>query len=222
MPGFNSPPNFWTMLLLAPDNWSNSDIMGRSLYEEDDPLLQSKDDSLLEAMLYVVVYAIDELCDKRYDRLLGYFKSVISAKSALFDPDYHDSLLSDNANFSRSKSYFWAINTLREIEESISQNIKQIQGCMESWPQRYMNGAELHVQNDYAHSRLSPCIDKLETVKRSFGEVRDEAVALRDGVRSSSYDCHCIKRIRILLTSLSSLPPVASWKAEHLRGWART
>ena len=47
------------------------------------------------------------------------------------NPEYHDSLLSDDKTFSRSKRYFWAIEFLEEAGNSISDNIYQAKRFME-------------------------------------------------------------------------------------------
>jgi hypothetical protein len=98
------------------------------------------------------------------------------------DPDYHDSLLSDNENFSRSKTYFWAINTLREIEESISENIKQVEGCVDSWPRPRSSEDKVLQQTNHIKAQLTPCVERLSTMKQNFNVLREEAKALRDGV----------------------------------------
>jgi hypothetical protein len=180
--------------MLTPETWEAWDEKsgqslgsGDSLYTEAEQSGTSGLDnlSLFQVMIRLVQNSITQLCDSKLKELLEYFQELVSEKSALFNPDLHDSLLSDDETFSRSKTYFWAINMLREIEISISRNIKQIEDCINTWPR--LNSSE---ENDRdrarrAEKQLRPSIEKLTALRDKFKAMREEAQALRDGVSDS-------------------------------------
>jgi hypothetical protein len=75
----------------------------------------------LEALALVV---------KGYERILSYFDEIIVEKDVFLDPEAHDSLLTDDEPFSRSKRYFWAITTPKEINYTVIDNIQEIENLL--------------------------------------------------------------------------------------------
>jgi hypothetical protein len=167
-------------MILMPETWGSSRSSG-FLYDEHSEYLRMGR-SILVVMAMLVRRSITEMCDNALANLLRYFQNLVSEKSALLDPNYHDGLLSDDDNFSRSKAYFWAINTLREIEGSILENVKQIECCADCWPSRWSSENEIPWQTNYVKTQLEPSITRLLTIKENFKAIRIEATALRDGV----------------------------------------
>jgi hypothetical protein len=176
--------------MLTPETWGKQYPDRPSLHRE---IIGSNDEQLplVEVMLRLVKWSIEELCHKNLATLLNFFEKLVSGKSALLDPDYHDSLLSDNESFSRSKAYFWAINTLKEIDESISENITQLERCADywpftsSWPPRDESHHSIQKQTTHIHLQLKPSVEKLSSFREKFKALREEAKALRDGVSVS-------------------------------------
>jgi hypothetical protein len=176
--------------MLTPETWRSWDekkekeaVLG-SLYTEDKQTGISGHDrlSLFRVMIRLVQNSITQLCDSKLKELLEYFQVLVSEKSALFDPNLHDSLLSDNETFSRSKTYFWSINMLREIEISISRNINQVEGCIRDWPRTNSSEEDEAYRVLRAEEQLRPTVEKLSAMKDKFKTLREEAQALRDGV----------------------------------------
>jgi len=177
--------------MLTPETWQAWDEkrggrqkIWKSLYTEDEQSGTSDNNnlSLFEVMLRLMQNSIGQLCDSKLKELLEYFQALVSEKSALFDPNLHDSLLSDNETFSRSKTYFWAINMLREIDISISRNINQVEGCINAWPRQDSSEENEAHKAVRAEEQLRPSIEKLSALKDKFKTLRDEGLALRDGV----------------------------------------
>lgn len=117
----SDPQIYWTILELAP-----LDFLGQR--EALDAITIGKSDGLrslirysLEALALVV---------KGYERILSYFNEIIVEKDIFLDPEVHDSLLSDDESFSRSKRYFWAITTLKEINHTVIDNIQEIENLL--------------------------------------------------------------------------------------------
>jgi hypothetical protein len=130
----------------------------------------------------------------RWDEIARYFDEILTEKKGLLNPDYHDSLLTDDKALSRSKKYFWAIEFLKEAGNSISDNIQQIKRFLE-FLETNPPGAKI-AKNDF-HQRVKrhyTTLHKLESLEVRFRKKKEEAVALRDGVRLQSLLLDCVLR----------------------------
>jgi hypothetical protein len=118
----------------------------------------------------------------RWEQIAEYFDQILSERKGLFDPDYHDSLLTDDGIFSRSKKYFWAIGFLEEAGNSISDNIQQLKRFLDlieenaSTDENPGRDFQLSIKKHYM------TLQKLHLLKRRFLHKKAEATALRDGV----------------------------------------
>jgi hypothetical protein len=121
----------------------------------------------------------------RWEEIGEYFDELLVEKKGLLNPEYHDSLLSDDKTFSRSKRYFWAIEFLKEAGNSISDNIHQAERFVEliqsNPPEIKTAGREFQLRQKHHLS----VIQKLEALKTRFKRKKEEAMALRDGVRQT-------------------------------------
>jgi hypothetical protein len=135
---------------------------------------------------------IDEMSDlvhgslltvvSRWEQIAFYLEGLLAEKNGLLDPEYHDSLLTDDAKFTRSKKYFWAIEFLIEAETSVLDNINQAKRFVELMN---ANPPVEEIARRMFMIRLKKhnnAIQKLESVKKGFAKKQDEAKALRDGV----------------------------------------
>ncbi|KAK2784010.1 hypothetical protein FQN52_009389 [Onygenales sp. PD_12] len=76
----------------------------------------------------VILYLIsDALCDvsDSWEEIASHFAYVLNDQDAIFDPQMHDSLLFDDDTFSRSRLYFWAIDSLELFKDQIAHAIKE-------------------------------------------------------------------------------------------------
>lgn len=118
----------------------------------------------------------------RWDEIARFFDELLTEKKDLLRPDYHDSLLTDDEDFSRSKKYFWAIEFLKEAGNSIFDNIRQTQqflAFLKSHPpvtKKAENEFHLRLKKHYL------TLQKLESLQTRFRLKKEEAIALRDGV----------------------------------------
>lgn len=108
----------------------------------------------------------------RWTSLEEYLEKLFSGRSTLLDPQHHDALLSDDEAFSRSKTYFWAINLLRDVDKCLQANITALKHYDRVW------------HNDRVWSRCQPgqWIENFQAIQVRFRDLREEAKALRDGV----------------------------------------
>jgi hypothetical protein len=165
-----SQPKFWTSLYLCPFNFDLYEKIPRIISTQDAPSVAA---DIVEFTIRVVI--------NRWLAITEYFAWLIGHREALADPEAHDSLLFDDASFSRSRRYFWAINYLAELDDSIAGNIAQLESWIAKWPQHLTVGSkETH---DDVRS-LPERLNQLMTLQLRLRALRQEAIALRDGVSS--------------------------------------
>lgn len=119
----------------------------------------------------------------KWEEIADYFDNLLMEKNGLLRPDYHDSLLTDDSAFTRSKRYFWAIDFLKQVENSIGDNTKQAARFVEllqGHPPAEREAAPAFATRMRKHRSA---LEKLETLRKRFRYKQEEAKALRDGVR---------------------------------------
>ena len=116
--------------------------------------------------------------------VLDYFDQLIGERDTFLDPERHDNLLSDDETFSRSKKYFWAITTLKELNLSITDNLLQIQRLLDTRAPDWIEKSR-EAEFEEARSSLRIRYREIEEIAMKLREKRQEAVDLRDGVRST-------------------------------------
>ncbi|CAG8960352.1 hypothetical protein HYFRA_00012426 [Hymenoscyphus fraxineus] len=141
----------------------------------------------------VLIYTIDgglKLVMYRIEELHKYLQLLINGDDPLLDPSQHDSLLSDDDTFSRSKTYFWCINLLRDLVINIDNIVLEL----EKFPDRYVLSSndgrsfwEVKKPNtEILEERSKYWIEILKTKRKELLELREESKALRDGLFSAS------------------------------------
>ena len=66
-----------------------------------------------------------ERINQHWGAFQPFFDYILDGGDSLMQPAEHDKLLFDDAAFSRSRRYFWAIDCLSEFEATTSDNIQQ-------------------------------------------------------------------------------------------------
>jgi hypothetical protein len=121
----------------------------------------------------------------RWEQIACYMEGLLAEKNGLLDPQYHDSLLTDDATFTRSKKYFWAIEFLIEAETSVLDNINQARRFVELMNSNPPSGEVARRMFITRLKKHNTAIQKLENLRKGFVKKQEEAKALRDGVRSN-------------------------------------
>jgi hypothetical protein len=105
----------------------------------------------------------------RWEKITEYFAWLVGHhRDILSDPDAHDGLLFDDDSFSRSRRYFWAINYLAELDNSISGNIVEVEKLA-------------------SNRALMDQLSRLQYLRGKLRAQREDAIALRDGVSDSRF-----------------------------------
>jgi hypothetical protein len=118
----------------------------------------------------------------RWEQIACYMEGLLAEKNGLLDPEYHDSLLTDDATFTRSKKYFWAIEFLIEAETSVLDNISQAKRFVEFMNSNPPSGEVARRMFMMRLKKHNTAIQKLDIIRKSFVKKKEEAKALRDGV----------------------------------------
>lgn len=150
--------------------------------ENRDDLARGIEHEMLDDMSGIVHKSLQTVIDK-WEEIADYFDGLLVEKNGLLNPDYHDSLLTDDGAFTRSKKYFWAIEFLKEAETSILDNINQAGQFLDLLK---ANPPSSEVARRAYTIRLRKhhiTIQKLKVLKRRFRQKQSEAKAMRDGVR---------------------------------------
>lgn len=171
---------FWTMICLRPSQFPH-------LYysEQVDDLSRGQSHEMIDDMSNLVHKSLVTVVS-RWDGIAQYFDELLSEKRGLLNPEYHDSLLTDDKTLSRSKRYFWAIEFLKEAGNSIVDNIQQTQrflAFLES------NPPDDRIAESDFNSRVRrhrQTLQKLKSLETRFRQKKEEVVALRDGLFSAS------------------------------------
>lgn len=79
----------------------------------------------LEAEVQFIAIGLSHICNE-WANVAAFFTEVLERESnSILSPSEHDRLFFDDAVFSQSRRYFWAIDTLTQLESFITDNIHQ-------------------------------------------------------------------------------------------------
>ena len=171
------------------------------------------------AVLDLVTTSLEKIAN-RWSELVDFLRALLGGGTSLMDPVYHDHLLFDNEDFSRSRTYFWAINVLTEFEASISANIEQWEEFRDylAFPQE-LDQRGLYSSHEWSGKEQRSLLERsdaycvrLKRYRGFFLNKRAATVALRDGVRKHS----SLLMKSVTEPSCSSSMQALSWKAGQL------
>lgn len=120
--------------------------------------------------------------------LYQYVEELLGSGTEIFDPELHDSLLSDDELFSGSRKYFWLINSLQTFDNILRQNIE----AWISYRDKFLLPLSHALLQESAFSwkkelddSISICdklVEDLERLQKLFRDQRERTLALREGV----------------------------------------
>ncbi|KAG8530501.1 uncharacterized protein KY384_005004 [Bacidia gigantensis] len=164
---------YWTLIILAPaffyhsEGTSNSDKHTRHLIAPLKDVLPT-----ISSMLQMIISRIL----MHWAKVSGYIEKLIAGQDTFLDEERHDSLLFDDDNFTRSRQYFWVINSIEGFVLIIDETINH-----------YENVRKWVCPKNRAEWRKHEIgLDKLKLMKQRFENQRNKATMLRDGLFSAS------------------------------------
>jgi hypothetical protein len=119
-----------------------------------------------------------------------YVDELLGAGAEIFDPELHDSMLSDDELFSVSRKYFWLINVLLTFDNIIRQNIEAWISYRDKFllPLSYAllggsgSGMTWKEELDEGIALCDKLVEDLGRVQKLFRDQRERTLALREGV----------------------------------------
>ena len=119
----------WTIVILCPNLFfdeNNTCFPTKALSEGTKQTLGHTLGKLskIGAEMNIIAHGLERISD-RWQDFQAFFEYILDDKNAFMKPAEHDNLLFDDASFSRSRRYFWAINCLSEFITCITDNIHQ-------------------------------------------------------------------------------------------------
>ncbi|KAE9377870.1 hypothetical protein N431DRAFT_399020 [Stipitochalara longipes BDJ] len=180
LPGPKSRSIYWTILCMRPHHFPHLPYS-----ESRDDLSRKRTHEMIDEMSDLV-YGNLLIVIGRWEQIACYMEGLLAEKNGLLDPEYHDSLLTDDATFTRSKKYFWAIEFLIEAETSVLDNINQAKRFLEIMNSNPPSGEVARRMFLMRLRKHNTAIQKLEIIRKGFVKKKEEAKALRDGLFSAS------------------------------------
>lgn len=165
---------------------SGSDTYFEHYFDSQSDSLGDSDCDVVKAMSLIIEEGLKSVMGCMAD-LQEHLEQLINSNNALLDPGEHDSLLSDDDNFSRSKTYFWCINLCREVSTNIDDIVSELQTVPRQWADsfdywsctnnnlstfRYIEDTGLVIR----------WVEGFKAKQKIFNELKEEAKTLRDGV----------------------------------------
>ncbi|KAJ5631044.1 uncharacterized protein N7484_011144 [Penicillium longicatenatum] len=177
---------YWCVLVLAPAHF---DAIS-SRYRRPRAI---NDGGHLEPVR-LILEALKDAADS-WEAIAEHLTRVINTRGAIFDPDLHDRLLFDDDAFSRSRLYFWAIDSLELFIPTIAANIREwenfwkarkfLLGCYNTGspgePPRMLN--EIY---ESVLQQIEEEVSGLAALKARLELLREQIKTLRDGLFNAS------------------------------------
>ena len=121
-----------------------------------------------------------------------YVENFIAGQDTFLYEDRHDCLLFDDDNFTRSRQYFWVINSIGEFLPIIDEIIDYYKDVfnwlyMATNQSRMRTGDRVGKEYSEAVAEHSATLKKLNAFRERFEGQRNRATALRDGVNPEPY-----------------------------------
>ena len=180
---------YWTLLVLPPPDFY-------VLPEENGDTFWNSSVNLRTGVLDFIDHALNRAA-KEWAELDLYFDRLEGKRELIFNPEQHDRLLFDDRHFSRSRLYFWAINSLGRFIQDINVTIERwekfweeneldIRSCERHLVDKEAKAEEaLHIANksvDDFHASILLQIQSLKNTRRGFESRRQKIIEYRDGV----------------------------------------
>ncbi|TGO39162.1 hypothetical protein BHYA_0059g00260 [Botrytis hyacinthi] len=166
----------WTLLELKPMTFNKT--ISSVMHSDGAP------QNALSTFFDYAIIAVSHMIQK-WEQILEHFDNLITKKIAFLDPLKHDNFLVNDETFSRSKRYFWAISTLKELDAVISENIQQVSKLINQREPTKIEGDEgrfLEGSRKHMRGRLG----QLEEIAKRLRDKRQEALDLRNGLFNAS------------------------------------
>lgn len=208
---------YWTIILLTPLGFYRRGLL------KVPRVISDVEVSPLQINMVVLIEDALGAARRAWRGLHQYVEELLGTGTEIFDPELHDSLLSDDELFSGSRKYFWLINSLQTFDNILRQNTE----AWISYRAKFLHPLSRALQNesgptwkkelDESIEICNRLVEDLERVQKLFRDQRERTLALREGVQWLFPVWEMI-----LLTYNSCSPQALLLSLARLHAWART
>lgn len=114
-----------------------------------------------------------------------YVDNFVAGQDTFLYEDRHDRLLFDDDDFTRSRQYFWVINSIGEFVPIIDKTIDHYENILK-WVCPATLTSEVRTEDnigrEYKEIEHDATLKKLKALRERFESQRNRATTLRDGV----------------------------------------
>jgi hypothetical protein len=194
----NLDRSHWCLIHLAPSHF-------RRL---DESIHRRRQDDPRTAPFTTAITLIEEALQHAandWDRIANHFDLVLNQDDSVFDPELHDRFLFDDASFSRSRYYFWLMDSLEGFTSAVSDAIHEWEVYwwarkdvfedyevfyLEKWRNTNVEvGSPKPPQDppplEDSVKRVETHVARLREILSRFETLRDRTMTLRDGVSTA-------------------------------------
>lgn len=177
----------WTFVELRPNGYDRlvSPYASRPVPAFWQPVTMPEVENPKKDMLYPLLYSVHAMIRaviQNWDETLTYMDNLIGGKNSFLDPAYHDTLVSDDANFSSTKKYFWVISAIREMRPGMKEAILQVDTLLTKTRRDMDKCRGLEPQIRELRDDLVRAQEALIELRRRLDSIHDDASFLRNGV----------------------------------------
>jgi hypothetical protein len=180
--------HYWTVLVLAPKDFY-SGFLG-------EPILYGPLYRLPIVMLQRAAEALD-LMIADWSEILAYVEEPLGDQELIFSPDKHDKLLEDDKSGSRSRIYFWVINSLitfRTMMDESTQVYLEFRRAVIEEPQPDYSKEEQEIM-----SKAEKTKGNFERLGTRADLIRGRATVLLNSVSIITFSSHCLYTPKLML-----------------------
>jgi hypothetical protein len=173
---------YWTILLLSPLGFYRRGLL------KVPRVVSSPEVSPLQINMIILIEDALGAARRAWRSLHQYVDELLGTGTEIFDPELHDSLLSDDELFSGSRKYFWLISSLQTFDNILRQNIEAWISYRDKFllPLSYALSEDFRMtwkkELDEGIALCDKLVEDLGHVQKLFRDQRERTLALREGV----------------------------------------
>jgi hypothetical protein len=173
---------YWTILLLAPQGFYRRGLL------KVPRVVSDLEASPLQINIVLLIEDALGAARRAWRGLHQYVEELLGTGTEIFDPELHDSLLSDDELFSGSRKYFWLINSLQTFDNILRQNIEAWISYRDKFllplsrALQSVSGITWKKELDESIEICNRLVEDLERIQKLFRDQRERTLALREGV----------------------------------------
>lgn len=124
------------------------------------------------------------ISQRYWQRLIEKYETLFRSKSTRIGSEETDLDMFDDARFTKSRKYFWAIKTLNDFVTKIEDSIRIWQEFRNQWIQMYeSDGISVPQGMKVEIAKCEEECEELASIRKRQKALLTEVIVMRDGVR---------------------------------------